>query len=130
MKSVWILCHNSSYFFSTAQVVIATAQIYWSKMVEEAIQARKLKELYKKLCGMLEDLVELVRGKLTKLQRMTMSALIVIEVCIVVILYWWSRNFKYPLKLYYQNSPAFKIHPIKIHPRLKSIQFFYIFFIY
>ena len=62
-------------------MVIATAQIYWAKMVEEAIKARKLKELYKKLCGMLEDLVELVRGKLTKLQRMTMSALIVIEVC-------------------------------------------------
>ena len=63
-------------------MVIATAQIYWAKMVEEAIQARKLKELYNKLCGMLEDLVELVRGKLTKLQRMTMSALIVIEVCV------------------------------------------------
>ena len=63
-------------------MVIATAQIYWAKMVEEAIKARKLKELYKKLCGMLEDLVELVRGKLTKLQRMTMSALIVIEVCV------------------------------------------------
>uniref|UniRef100_H2YF96 Dynein heavy chain linker domain-containing protein n=1 Tax=Ciona savignyi TaxID=51511 RepID=H2YF96_CIOSA len=62
------------------QVVIAGAQVYWSQYVEEAITNGELDELYERLVGMLSDLVGLVRGKLTGLQRMMMSALIVIEV--------------------------------------------------
>ncbi|XP_076826201.1 dynein axonemal heavy chain 1-like isoform X3 [Clavelina lepadiformis] len=62
------------------QVVIAGSQVYWAKMVEEAITAGKLPELYDRLVSMLNDLVGLVRGKLTGLQRLMMSALIVIEV--------------------------------------------------
>ena len=60
--------------------MIAISQVYWAKLVEEAIRAGKLPELHQRLIGMLSDLVGLVRGKLTPLQRMMMSALIVIEV--------------------------------------------------
>ena len=60
--------------------MIAISQVYWAKLVEDAIMANKLPELYEQLVGMLNDLVGLVRGKLTPLQRMMMSALIVIEV--------------------------------------------------
>ncbi|XP_078481026.1 dynein axonemal heavy chain 1-like isoform X3 [Ciona intestinalis] len=62
------------------QVVIAGAQVYWSRYVEEAIEAGKIDDLYERLVSMLNDLVELVRGKLTGMQRLMMSALIVIEV--------------------------------------------------
>lgn len=63
--------------------MIAVSQVYWAKYVEEAIEAGQLPQLHERLISMLNDLVGLVRGKLTPLQRMMMSALIVIEVCVV-----------------------------------------------
>ncbi|XP_070580015.1 dynein axonemal heavy chain 1-like isoform X2 [Ptychodera flava] len=62
------------------QIVIAGCQVFWTKMVEDAIQADKLAELLETLKDQLNDLVALVRGDLSKLHRMIMSALIVIEV--------------------------------------------------
>ena len=63
------------------QVVIAGCQIFWSQMVEEALAKKDINTLCTKLDGMLQDLVTLIREpNLSKMQRMILSALIVIEV--------------------------------------------------
>ena len=62
------------------QIVIAGCQIFWSAEVEEAIQAKNLVPFCQNLKDKLFDLVKLVRGNLTRIQRMTLSALITIEV--------------------------------------------------
>ncbi|XP_038005283.1 dynein heavy chain 1, axonemal [Motacilla alba alba] len=63
------------------QVVIAGCQIFWTKEVSEALEAGDLSSrLYPQLSAQLGDLVALVRGKLSKMQRAVLSALIVIEV--------------------------------------------------
>ncbi|RMC00001.1 hypothetical protein DUI87_23409 [Hirundo rustica rustica] len=63
------------------QVVIAGCQIFWTKEVSEALEAGDLSSrLYPQLSAQLADLVALVRGKLSKMQRAVLSALIVIEV--------------------------------------------------
>jgi dynein heavy chain len=62
------------------QVVIAGCQTYWAQEVEEAITSNNMVEYCEKVCSMLADLVGLVRGKLSNLERMILSALIVIEV--------------------------------------------------
>ncbi|XP_078000357.1 dynein axonemal heavy chain 1-like isoform X2 [Glandiceps talaboti] len=62
------------------QVVIAGCQVFWTKMVEDAIHADQLPELLQTLTSQINDLVALVRGSLSKLHRMILSALIVIEV--------------------------------------------------
>ncbi|XP_051667332.1 dynein axonemal heavy chain 1 [Manacus candei] len=63
------------------QVVIAGCQIFWTKEVSEALEAGDLSDrLYPQLSTQLGDLVALVRGKLSRMQRAVLSALIVIEV--------------------------------------------------
>ena len=62
------------------QVVIAGCQVFWAKDVEEAIATGSMVAYCDKVHQMLADLVRLVRGKLTNLERMILSALIVIEV--------------------------------------------------
>ncbi|NWV36400.1 DYH1 protein, partial [Grantiella picta] len=63
------------------QVVIAGCQIFWTKEVSEALEAGDLSSrLYPQLSTQLADLVALVRGRLSKMQRAVLSALIVIEV--------------------------------------------------
>ncbi|NXN51379.1 DYH1 protein, partial [Rynchops niger] len=63
------------------QVVIAVCQIFWTKEVSEALEAGDLSSrLFPQLCTQLGNLVALVRGKLSKMQRAVLSALIVIEV--------------------------------------------------
>jgi dynein heavy chain len=62
------------------QVVIADCQTVWTTEVSEALDDGKLPEIYQHMLKQLDDLVGLVRGKLTKLGRMILSALIVIEV--------------------------------------------------
>ncbi|XP_032892704.1 dynein heavy chain 1, axonemal [Amblyraja radiata] len=63
------------------QVVIAGCQTFWTMEVAEALQIGDLKSrLFPKLASQLSDLVTLVRGKLTRMQRTILSALIVIEV--------------------------------------------------
>eukprot|EP01084_Bolivina_argentea_P201103 343804_1 len=66
-----------------AQVVLAISQCYWTSQVELAIKtkgARGLREYVKKLNLQLKDIVQLVRGKLSKLQRKTLGPLVVIDV--------------------------------------------------
>ncbi|NXD64149.1 DYH1 protein, partial [Eolophus roseicapillus] len=63
------------------QVVIAGSQIFWTKEVSEALEAGDLaSRLFPQLSTQLGNLVALVRGKLSKMQRAVLSALIVIEV--------------------------------------------------
>ncbi|KAI9354083.1 dynein heavy chain and region D6 of dynein motor-domain-containing protein [Zopfochytrium polystomum] len=65
------------------QVVICVSQIFWTREVAEAIRTggpRGLRD-YKNLCTrQLETTVSLVRGELTPMARMTLSALVVIDV--------------------------------------------------
>uniref|UniRef100_A0A8C0VRC6 Dynein axonemal heavy chain 1 n=1 Tax=Cyanistes caeruleus TaxID=156563 RepID=A0A8C0VRC6_CYACU len=61
------------------QVVIAGCQIFWTKEVSEALEAGDLSRYFPFL-PQLADLVALVRGRLSKMQRAVLSALIVIEV--------------------------------------------------
>lgn len=64
------------------QVVLCASQAYWTREVHEAIRAGPggLKDYYGKLMKQLGDIVELVRGKLTKQARTTLGALVVIDV--------------------------------------------------
>ncbi|XP_028841933.1 dynein heavy chain 1, axonemal isoform X2 [Denticeps clupeoides] len=63
------------------QVVIAGCQIFWTMEVSEALRKGDLADrLYPQLQKQLGGLVQLVRGRLSKMQRAVLSALIVIEV--------------------------------------------------
>ncbi|XP_036594745.1 dynein heavy chain 1, axonemal [Trichosurus vulpecula] len=63
------------------QVTIAGCQTFWTKEVSEALEAGDLESrLFSQLSTQLQDLVALVRGKLSRIQRAILSALIVIEV--------------------------------------------------
>jgi dynein heavy chain len=61
------------------QVIIAVNNTRWTAGVEEAIENGNLKENYDRLISEREDIVDLVKGELTPLQRMTLGALIVID---------------------------------------------------
>ncbi|KAM4613811.1 dynein axonemal heavy chain 1 [Polymixia lowei] len=63
------------------QVVIAGCQVFWTTEVSESLEQGDLSNrLYPQLQTQLGDLVQLVRGRLSKMQRAVLSALIVIEV--------------------------------------------------
>ncbi|XP_055077981.1 dynein axonemal heavy chain 1 [Periophthalmus magnuspinnatus] len=63
------------------QVVIAGCQVFWTAEVSEAIEKGDLaNRLYPQLQTQLSNLVQLVRGDLSRMQRAVLSALIVIEV--------------------------------------------------
>ncbi|XP_065142099.1 dynein axonemal heavy chain 12-like [Paramisgurnus dabryanus] len=64
------------------QVVLCTSQMYWTLEVHEAIRggANGLKNYYDQLQNQLNDIVELVRGKLSKQTRTTLGALVTIDV--------------------------------------------------
>jgi len=65
------------------QVVLCVSQIFWCQNITQAIANQSIKELsdYFNTCDtQLKDIVKLVRGDLTKLQRITLSALIVLDV--------------------------------------------------
>ncbi|KAJ3049383.1 Dynein heavy chain 7, axonemal [Rhizophlyctis rosea] len=65
------------------QVVICVSQIFWTKEVTEAIRQGGVAGLkaYRETCTrQLEDVVALVRGDLSPMSRMTLSALVVIDV--------------------------------------------------
>ena len=62
------------------QVVLCIGSLYWTSETEEALRTGTMPEYAEKCTAQLMDIVELVRGQLTKLQRKTLSALVVIEV--------------------------------------------------
>ncbi|CAM9110379.1 unnamed protein product, partial [Ectocarpus fasciculatus] len=66
-----------------AQCILAVSCIYWTQEVTAALQAgggADLKNTNEKLNEQLRDMVDLVRGKLNKLQRKTLGALTTIDV--------------------------------------------------
>ncbi|KAL8620603.1 hypothetical protein ACOMHN_017884 [Nucella lapillus] len=64
------------------QVVLCASQVFWTRDVHEAIKGgpQGLRDFYERLHMQLKDIVALVRGKLTKQQRITLGALVVIDV--------------------------------------------------
>ncbi|XP_067102135.1 dynein axonemal heavy chain 1 [Osmerus mordax] len=63
------------------QVVIAGCQTFWTTEVSGALEQGDMgSRLYPQLQAQLGDLVQLVRGRLSRMQRAVLSALIVIEV--------------------------------------------------
>ena len=64
------------------QVVLCVSQIYWTQEVHDALQdgVAGLNKLWDFLKEQLLNLVALVRGKLNKQQRITLGALVVIDV--------------------------------------------------
>ncbi|XP_063065421.1 dynein axonemal heavy chain 12 [Engraulis encrasicolus] len=62
------------------QVVLCTSQIYWTLEVHEAIRNNCLRTYHERLQLQLNDIVELVRGKLPKQTRTTLGALVTIDV--------------------------------------------------
>jgi dynein heavy chain len=72
-RTEWCLNH-------AGQCVLNGSQIYWTSEVEDALKSGKLPEYLKSLEDQLLETVELVRGKMSKLQSITMGALITIDV--------------------------------------------------
>ncbi|KNE63057.1 hypothetical protein AMAG_08223 [Allomyces macrogynus ATCC 38327] len=62
------------------QLVIAGSQTYFTKEVTESIRAGKLTDMYAKQLAALDGLVGLVRGELSDIARLSIGALIVIDV--------------------------------------------------
>jgi dynein heavy chain len=64
------------------QVVLCVSQIFWTVEVHDAIKSgpNGLRKYWDKLKEQLLSIVALVRGKLTKQQRITLGALVVIDV--------------------------------------------------
>lgn len=61
--------------------MLAGCQTYWSSDVTTALENKNLKQLYDEtILPQLNDLRELVNKNISKIGRMTLSALIVIEV--------------------------------------------------
>lgn len=72
-RTEWCLKHPG-------QCVLNGSQVYWTSEVEDALKAGKLPEYLQSLEDQLLESVELVRGKMSKLQSITMGALITIDV--------------------------------------------------
>ncbi|XP_035314658.1 dynein heavy chain 12, axonemal isoform X2 [Cricetulus griseus] len=64
------------------QVVLCVSQMFWTSETQEVISGgtEGLKNYYKELQYQLNDIVELVRGKLSKQTRITLGALVTIDV--------------------------------------------------
>ena len=67
------------------QVVLLGSQIYWTRDIAEALRNEKsnpgsVRKAAEKCDRQLKEIIELVRGELTSLQRKTLSALVVMDV--------------------------------------------------
>ena len=67
----------------TGMIVLATDCLYWTKDVEDAMREKGVagvKEVEKKMVAELADIVELVRGDLSKQARLIIGAMVVLDV--------------------------------------------------
>ena len=63
------------------QCVIACSQISWTMLVEHKLKTvKQMKELKEEMGILLEEIVRLIRGELSPVERMTLNALITLEV--------------------------------------------------
>jgi dynein heavy chain len=62
------------------QVVLCTDCIYWTSEVTEALKTNGIAAYEKKLFSQLDKIVDLVRGEMTKLNRVTVGAMVTIDV--------------------------------------------------
>ncbi|KAG4100119.1 dynein heavy chain and region D6 of dynein motor-domain-containing protein [Neocallimastix lanati (nom. inval.)] len=64
------------------QVVLCVSQVYWTFNAEAAIPrgSKGLEDFSKELTNDLNDIIDLVRGDLTKMARITLGALVVLDV--------------------------------------------------
>ena len=72
-RAAWVKCWP-------AMTVLAVGCTYWTSEGETAIKAGKLARWFDKNISQLNDLTDLVRGKLSRQERGTLGALIVIDV--------------------------------------------------
>ena len=72
-RTKWCLQHPG-------QIVLTASQIFWTKEVEAAFSKGRVKEYFEFLENQLLDTVKLVRTKLSKMETITLNALIVIDV--------------------------------------------------
>eukprot|EP01135_Chromosphaera_perkinsii_P000898 Nk52_evm61s152 gene=Nk52_evmTU61s152 len=89
--SVRDVCHKSLQDFTQkpreewvlqwpGQAVLAVSQIFWTQEVQKCIKEGTLKDYHKESISRLEKVVALVRGDLTSMARLTLGALVVIDV--------------------------------------------------
>lgn len=62
------------------QVVLATDCVYWTAEVTSALKSGSIADYEKKLFSQLDDIVQLVRGEMAKLNRVTVGAMVTIDV--------------------------------------------------
>ena len=90
-ETVAAMCRDASAAYATSkrtdwmvewpgQVVLCIGSLYWTSQTETAIRDGAMKQHAEVVSSQLMEIVEKVRGKLTKLQRKTLSALVVLEV--------------------------------------------------
>ena len=90
-ETVAAMCRDASKAYATSkrtdwmvewpgQVVLCIGSLYWTSQTEAAIREGTMKAHAETVSAQLMEIVEKVRGKLTKLQRKTLSALVVLEV--------------------------------------------------
>ncbi|GFR28700.1 dynein heavy chain 3, axonemal [Trichonephila clavata] len=74
-------CARTEYVLSwPGQVVICVCSAFWTAEVSEAIENNTVKQYRDKCSQQIDDIVALVRGKLEPNKRLTLGALIVIDV--------------------------------------------------
>ncbi|GAB1598116.1 dynein heavy chain 3, axonemal-like [Argonauta hians] len=62
------------------QVVLAASQVHWTAEITKAIETGSIHQYVERRKHHIEDIVEIVRGNLTQMARITLGALIVIDV--------------------------------------------------
>ena len=72
-RKEWVMKH-------CGQCVLNGSQVHWTSEVEEAMQANELAKYLQQLEDQILDCVDVVRGKMSKLQSISMGALITIDV--------------------------------------------------
>ncbi len=120
------------------QIILNVGCLYWTKEVESAIENGKVSELLERLQSQLNDLILLVRGKLSKQQKISLGALCVIDVHNLEIVrkleeekvsrkeaFTWNSQLRY----YYVNNPddydRFGDDPMNLVARIVNAQQLY-----